>query len=83
MIKIDLKQRKREVLGVIAILFVIVTGMSIYKYASFSSGFEITDDLGGNIFPSAILSVATTDAQVTNRPILFVSVIRNRASPSG
>lgn len=39
MIKIDLKQRKREVLGVIAILFVIVTGMSIYKYASFSSGF--------------------------------------------
>ena len=33
MIKIDLKQRKREVLGVIAILFVIVTGMSIYKYA--------------------------------------------------
>ena len=29
MIKIDLKQRKREVLGVIAILFVIVTGMSI------------------------------------------------------
>ena len=64
MIKIDLKQRKREVLGVIAILFVIVTGMSIYKYASFSSGFEITDDLGGNIFPSAILSVATTDAQV-------------------
>lgn len=44
MIKIDLKQRKREVLGVIAILFVIVTGMSIYKYASFSSGFEITDD---------------------------------------
>ena len=43
MIKIDLKQRKREVLGVIVILFVIVTGMSIYKYASFSSGFEITD----------------------------------------
>ena len=82
MIKIDLKQRKREVLGVIAILFVIVTGMSIYKYASFSSGFEITDDLGGNIFPSAILSVATTDAQVIE-PSDFISVIRNRASPSG
>lgn len=28
------------------------------------SGFEIVDDLGGNIFPSAILSVATTDAQI-------------------
>ncbi|MGN0048588.1 MAG: hypothetical protein ACI37U_06845 [Bacteroides sp.] len=31
---------------------------------SLREGFEITDDLGGNIFPSAILSVATTDAQV-------------------
>ena len=30
----------------------------------FRSGFEIADDLGGNIFPSSILSVATTDAQV-------------------
>ena len=38
--------------------------MSIYKCTSFHSGFEIMDDLGGNIFPSAILSVATTDAQV-------------------
>ncbi len=28
------------------------------------SAFEIVDDLGGNVFPSAILSVATTDAQV-------------------
>ena len=64
MMKIDLKQRKREVLGVIAILLIIVSGMSIYKCTSFHSGFEIMDDLGGNIFPSAILSVATTDAQV-------------------
>ena len=38
--------------------------MSVFKYTSFNSGFEIVDDLGGNIFPSAILSVATTDAQV-------------------
>ncbi len=29
-----------------------------------SHEFEITDELGGNIFPSAILSVATTDAQI-------------------
>ena len=64
MMKIDLKQRKREVLGVIAILLIIVSGMAIYKCTSFHSGFEIMDDLGGNIFPSAILSVATTDAQV-------------------
>lgn len=30
----------------------------------FRAGFEIVDDLGGNVFPSSILSVATTDAQV-------------------
>lgn len=30
----------------------------------FQNDFEITDELGGNIFPSSILSVATTDAQV-------------------
>lgn len=64
MIKIDLKQRKREVLGVIIGLFLIVVGMSVFKCASFRSSFEIVDELGGNIFPSAILSVATTDAQI-------------------
>lgn len=64
MIKINLKQRKREVLGVIIVLFLIVVGMSIFRCASFRSGFEIVDELGGNIFPSAILSVATTDAQI-------------------
>jgi hypothetical protein len=41
-----------------------IGGISVFKYTSFNSGFEIVDDLGGNIFPSAILSVATTDAQV-------------------
>lgn len=30
----------------------------------FATDFEIADQLGGNLFPSAILSVATTDAQV-------------------
>ena len=64
MIKIDLKQRKRGVIGVIIVLFLIVVGMSVYKCTSFRSGFEITDELGGTIFPSAILSVATTDAQI-------------------
>ena len=34
------------------------------KYTPYRAGFEITDQLGGNIFPSSILSVATTDAQV-------------------
>lgn len=64
MIRIDLKQRKREVIGVIILLFLIVVGMSVFKCTSLRPGFEIVDELGGTIFPSAILSVATTDAQI-------------------
>lgn len=64
MINIDFKHRRREVIGVIVAIFLLIAGMSVFKCASFHSGFEIVDDLGGNIFPSAILSVATTDAKV-------------------
>lgn len=64
MIKIDLKRHKREVIGAVIVLLLLLGGVSVFKYTSFNTGFEITDDLGGNIFPSAILSVATTDAQV-------------------
>lgn len=42
---------------------VAVTVFWLYP-STFRSGFEITDDLGGNIFPSCILSVATTNTQV-------------------
>lgn len=34
------------------------------RYVVQRQDFEIEDDLGGNIFPSAILSTATTDAQI-------------------
>lgn len=64
MIKLDLKQRKRAVIGVIIVLFLTVAGMSIVRCTSSRSGFEIIDELGGTIFPSAILSVATTDTQI-------------------
>lgn len=64
MIHIDLKHHRREVIGVIVVVLLLIGGMSVFKCTSFNSGFVITDDLGGNIFPSAILSVATTDAQV-------------------
>lgn len=64
MIKFNIRERKREILwGIVALVFIII-GISVFKFSSFRSGFEITDELGGNIFPSAILSVATTDAQV-------------------
>ena len=49
---------------IIAILALVVVGSLWLNSAPFRSGFEIRDELGGNIFPSSILSVATTDAQV-------------------
>lgn len=49
---------------IVAVLAVVIIGSIWLNVAPFRSGFEITDELGGNIFPSSILSVATTDAQV-------------------
>ena len=64
MIKVDLKRHRREVIGAVIVLLLLLGGVSVFKYTTFNPGFEIVDDLGGNIFPSAILSIATTDAQV-------------------
>ena len=64
MIKVDLKRHRREVIGAVIVLLLLLGGVSVFKYTTFNPGFEIVDDLGGNIFPSAILSVSTTDAQV-------------------
>lgn len=41
----------------------ILGAILLFKKAG-SGSFEITDKLGGNIFPSAIISTATTDAQI-------------------
>lgn len=63
--KIHFARRRRALLwsigGGVILLFIIIVASRVFTSRS---GFEITDDLGGNIFPSAILSVATTDAQV-------------------
>ncbi len=65
MIKLAVKHRKLKIAGIIVgILLLIGTGISFLRYNSFRPDFEITDELGGNIFPSAILSVATTDALI-------------------
>lgn len=64
MIKIAFRQHRREIMGIVLALFLLLSGATVLRYTSFRPGFEIVDDLGGNIFPSAILSVATTDAQV-------------------
>ena len=49
---------------VLFLLFLVLGGMYIYRYEPFRESFEISDDLGGIIFPSALLSTATTDAQI-------------------
>jgi len=56
--------QKKNAVAVGAALFVVLAAILILKIISLQSDFEITDELGGNIFPSAILSVATTEAQV-------------------
>lgn len=49
---------------VLLVLFILLGGFYIYRYEPFSESFEISNDLGGNIFPSALLSTATTNAQI-------------------
>ena len=51
MIKVDLKRHRREVIGAVIVLLLLLGGVSVFKYTTFNPGFEIVDDLGGNIFP--------------------------------
>lgn len=48
------------------VVFVVlsITGYLVFTNTALRCGFELTDELGGNLFPSGILSVATTDAQI-------------------
>lgn len=60
-----IKHRKILITALIGgVIAVIIAGLFVIQYASSRPNFEITDELGGNIFPSAILSVATTDALI-------------------
>lgn len=64
LIKIGKGSHKWRLPMIVAISILGVMGSIWLNSASFRSGFDIADELGGNIFPSSILSVATTDAQV-------------------
>lgn len=50
----------------ISLLVIIVSlgGIYLYRNEVFRRGYQFTDELAGNIFPSAILSIATTDTVV-------------------
>lgn len=62
--KIDFKKPNWRLIAISAALIAVVAVSVWLNLSSLRSGFEISDLLGGNIFPSSILSVATTDAQV-------------------
>lgn len=52
------------IIGIIAMIAIVVSITVVAIKRPFVNDFEIVDQLGGNLFPSAILSVATTDAQI-------------------
>ena len=41
MIKIDLKRHRKEIIGSVVVLLILLGGMSVFKYTSFNSGFEL------------------------------------------
>ena len=66
---LTVKQAKRKlILRIIVVVLTMTCLVSAITFAvvkrPFNNNFEIVDQLGGNIFPSAILSVATTDTQI-------------------
>ena len=64
MLKLYLAVRWRDVFIALGIALVIGAGVVVYRSTYANTDFEIVDALGGNIFPSAILSVATTDVEL-------------------
>lgn len=48
---------KRRLPVIVGTLLLVIIGSVWLNMAPFRSGFDIADELGGNIFPSSILSV--------------------------
>lgn len=49
---------------ILSVVLVMAFSVFVYRYEPFKSGFEITDSLGGNVFPATILSTAATRADL-------------------
>lgn len=62
------KTKRTLVLRITLVVLALVSLVSAITFMvvkrPFNTSYEIVDQLGGNLFPSAILSVATTDAQI-------------------
>lgn len=65
---IDIQRRRKFVwrvtLTVLALVILVSTVVFVVVRRPFVDDFELVDPLGGNLFPSALLSVATTDAHI-------------------
>lgn len=46
------------------VLLLTLSGIYVYRYEPFKAEVEVTNELGGNIFPVVLLSTATTDADL-------------------
>ena len=69
MTALEIKMQKRKLLwritAVVLALTMLVGGVTfVVMKRPFADDYELVDQLGGNLFPSAILSVATTNTQV-------------------
>lgn len=69
MTTLEIKTQRRKLLwritAVVLSLTMLVGGMTyVVMKRPFADDYELVDQLGGNLFPSAILSVATTNTQV-------------------
>ncbi len=65
---LDIAKRRKLVFKIAMVVLGLVFLVSAITYVvirrPFTDDYELVDPLGGNIFPSAILSVATTNAQI-------------------
>lgn len=64
MIKLYIRLTRRDVLIALLLGLLCAVGYAIYRNAFVDTEAEIVDELSGNIFPSAILALATTDEVV-------------------
>ena len=65
--------------GILSMLLLVGIAFGVYRCQDDAPPFEIADQLGGNIFPSAILSTATTDTLLV--PPTATHYVGNPKSP--
>ena len=58
---------------ILSAILVMAFSVFIYRYEPFKSGFEITDQLGGNIFPATI--PVPTPNNITNNIKIIATII--------